>query len=331
MLKHCVRKSHRLSSVLSRLLMVIGIDVLFNFLQHSRHRSNLVKYSRGTNLVNVSRVVIAKNVSRNLKAAIEKSLNLINDFKNLITSDSAVLVKPNMGFSNVDANTDPRVIIELVKLIKNNYRPRKIVVADAAVRGRDTLYNFTVMNLKNKLEKLGVLVIDLKRTKETLYVRVNGIKLRSVKVYKTVLDFDVVLSVPKLKRHAETKVTISLKNMMGILPDDEKGRFHVLDIHSCIADLNKVFKPDISIIDAINVMIHSGPGHGDMVYADELIISKDPVAADLIAAAELFKLEGVMNPLDEALNIEHIIKACQLGIGHCDLNRIEIKELKSYE
>ena len=88
---------------------------------------------------------------------------------------------------------------------------------------------------------------------------------------------------------------------------------------------------DRSIIDAINVMTHSGPGHGDIVFADKLIVSRDPVAADLIAAIELFKLEGLTNPLNEALKIKHIVKACQLGIGCCDINKIEVEELRNYE
>ena len=140
----------------------------------------------------------------------------------------------------------------------------------------------------------------------------------------------MIICVPKLKRHNEAIVTVSLKNMMGIIPDDEKGKFHVLGLHQCIADLNSVFKPDLIVVDATRVMTKSGPGLGTMVQGDMILASGDPVAVDFLSAIQLFKLEGYEEAVSikTAANVPHIKSAADMGIGTIDIDKIKLLERK---
>ena len=139
-------------------------------------------------------------------------------------------------------------------------------------------------------------------------------------------DADVIISIPKLKRHVEAVTTISLKNMMGILPDSEKGLFHDLNLHQCIADLNTVFKPDLCIVDATHVMTVSGPGRGKMVKTNTILASGDPVAVDLIGSKIIFELEGLDKPLERAYNIPYLKEAAGLGVGVMEVDKIKLIE-----
>jgi uncharacterized protein (DUF362 family) len=61
-----------------------------------------------------------------------------------------------------------------------------------------------------------------------------------------------------------------------------------------------------------------------MVDLNLVLASTDPVAADLVAAQELLKAEGIADPSDAAASIDHIQNAARLGVGTADLSRIEV-------
>ena len=122
-------------------------------------------------------------------------------------------------------------------------------------------------------------------------------------------------------------MTISLKNMMGAITTGEMQRFHRESLSQCIADLNSIIKPDLSIVDATSVMTRRGPTGGDMVEMDTIMASRDPVAADSIAAHELQGLEEHLDvPSFEATEVRHINYAAELGVGTSNLYDIEIIE-----
>ena len=308
-------------SHLNRVIAFTGLDILASFLLP--FRGKVLKPKRRLRKPIEPKVVIVKSPQRNVELMVREALDCLGDLGGIVCSDSTVLIKPNVGFSYVEANTNPKVVEAVVKVVKE-HSPRRIVIAESSVRGSDTTYNFMVTGLYDIARKYGVEMVDLKKTKDVVTVETFGSKLKTVRVYKLAYEADVIISMPKLKRHVEAGVTISLKNMMGTLPDSEKGRFHLLGLHQCIVDLNTVLKPDLAVIDALDVMTVTGPSHGEMVKANMVIVSKDPIAADAIAALELFKLEGIDSPLNELYKIEHIIKAGELGLGEANPEKIEV-------
>ena len=126
-------------------------------------------------------------------------------------------------------------------------------------------------------------------------------------------------------------VTISLKNMMGTMPKSEMQRFHRVNLSQCIADLNTLIKPDLSVVDATYVMTRTGPTGGDMVEISTIMASGDPVAVSRLAAQKLEELEErVELPLFKASNVKHIKAAADLGVGTSNFDdMIIIKEFLS--
>lgn len=305
----------------NRVVTLTGLDAIVSFLPFFRGKA--LKPRRSIRRVVKPKVVIVKSSRRDIELMVRRAFSILDGLNDIIGSDSTILIKPNVGFSYVEANTNPKVVEAVVKVVKE-YNPRRIIIAESAVRGSDTSYNFEITGLYNIARKYSVDIVDLKRSGDIVTVETYGLKLKTVRVYRLAYEADVIISIPKLKRHVEAGVTISLKNMMGILPDSEKGRFHILDLHQCIVDLNTVFKPDIAVVDALDVMAFTGPSHGEMVKADMIIVSKDAVAADAIAALELFKLEGVKDPLRELYSVKHIVQAEKMGLGTANPEKINI-------
>jgi uncharacterized protein (DUF362 family) len=148
----------------------------------------------------------------------------------------------------------------------------------------------------------------------------KGKSLKDAKEHELILGADVFINVPILKNHEGASLTISMKNLMGIVWD--RGYWHRHDLHQCIADFATYRKPTLNVVDAYRVMKQNGPrgiSTADSVLMKSLIISEDIVAADAAAA----KLFGV-----DPKSIDHIRIAAEMGVGRIDLDKLKINRIK---
>ena len=148
----------------------------------------------------------------------------------------------------------------------------------------------------------------------------KGKTLTEAKIHELLLSADVFINVPILKDHASTKLTIGMKNLMGVVWD--RGFWHGNDLHQCIADFASYRKPDLIVVDAYYVMKQNGPrgtSKEDVVTMKSQLVSTDILAADT-AAAKLFGME----PDD----IPYITMADQMKLGRKDLNSLSINRIR---
>ncbi|HXH83579.1 MAG TPA: DUF362 domain-containing protein, partial [Candidatus Tectomicrobia bacterium] len=105
---------------------------------------------------------------------------------------------------------------------------------------------------------------------------------------QTVLAAELFVSMPKLKTHHWAGVTLSMKNLFGIVPGAiygwPKNPLHWAGIEQSILDLNSTLpRPQLSIVDGIVGMEGNGPIQGRPKAAGVLIFGADPVAVDATA------------------------------------------------
>ena len=126
-----------------------------------------------------------------------------------------------------------------------------------------------------------------------------------------------MISLAKLKTHHWAGVTLSLKNMFGIVPGGcygwPKNILHWAGIDSAILDINAAMRPDFAIVDGIVGMEGNGPIQGAPKAVGALIVGDDPVAVDATCAR-------VMGLLPEKIN--HIARAAML-LGHIQPEKIQ--------
>ncbi len=85
---------------------------------------------------------------------------------------------------------------------------------------------------------------------------------------KTVHDCDILVNVPKIGTHSNTKLTCALKNLFGLLAERRKyPHYHPLGVDNVIADLAKIVKCDLNIVDA----------------GDDVVVGIDPLTVDIHA------------------------------------------------
>ncbi len=225
-----------------------------------------------------------------------------------------ILVKPNYINSkhpSTGITTDSRVIEGVVKFLKEGKTKGNVVIGEGSGFG-DTFQAFKIAGVDVVAERWGVKLVDLNEDEFVEAQVPNPLNLKKVRVAKTALESTIV-SVPKLKPHRIATVTLSLKNMMGVLAS--KGSMHMgTSLSENIADLASVLKPSLAVVDGII----AGEGHetsGNPVPMNLVIAGTDPVAVDAVGSAVMgIKPEGV----------KHLILAEKKGLGTCHLANIEV-------
>ena len=105
---------------------------------------------------------------------------------------------------------------------------------------------------------------------------------------RTVLAADFIVSMPKVKTHHWSGVTLSMKNMFGVVPGVKygwpKNLLHWHGIQQSIVDLVATVPIHFVIADAIVCMEGNGPLAGTARHLDRIVLADDPVAADATCA-----------------------------------------------
>ncbi|QHI69997.1 DUF362 domain-containing protein [Tichowtungia aerotolerans] len=218
------------------------------------------------------------------------------------------------------ANTHPELVdVFLEKSIESGV---KVVMPENPCHRPEK--SFVTSGLQATAEKHGVEMVDLKgkRNKDE-FVEVdipNGAELKTEKVARDFLDADAVVNMPIAKHHGGAKLSICMKNWMGAV--EGRKLWHVKGLHQCIADFSTFMKPTWAIVDATCCMTSKGPQgpSEDMIHPQQVILSKDQVAADTVTAL-LFHDD----PLAE---VNYLQIAHDMGIGETDVNNMNIHRIK---
>ena len=147
----------------------------------------------------------------------------------------------------------------------------------------------------------------------------KGVLLKSWIIYQDALDTDVFVNLPVAKHHSLTKLSLGIKNLMGLIKSREDVH---REIDQKLADLATVLKPHLTIMDAYRTLTANGPNGGtpkDVKLVAQIIAGVDPVAVDSYTTT-LFGLKGE--------DIGYIRNANKMGLGEINLGKIKIQNVK---
>ena len=256
---------------------------------------------------------------------LRKALEAMGGIGKYVKKGQTVVIKPNIGWDKTPelaANTNPELIGELVKQCLSA-GAKKVTVFDHTCHDWKKCYENS--GIEKAAKKAGATVVP--GNDEVYYTNVKlskGVMLKETKIHKALLEADIWFNVPVLKNHGGAKMTIAMKNYMGIVWD--RRYFHSNDLQQCIADICTWEKrPVLNIVDAYRIMKQNGPvgtGVADVAELKSLIISPNIVAIDT-AAVKLFNQVQAME-LDA---VGHVGAGEKLNLGTTDLDRLNIKRI----
>ena len=236
-----------------------------------------------------------------------------------ISKGDIVLVKPNLSWDRVPeqaANTNPEVMRTLVELCYEA-GAKKVKVFDNSIN--DARRCYVRSGIMEAVREAGaeVTYVDERKFRQ---MNLGGEVLKQWAVYTEALEVDKVVNVPIAKHHNLCRLTIGMKNWIGLLGGN-RGKLHQR-INQCIADLTSFFKPNLVVLDAVRILLRNGPQGGslnDVKLLNTVVVGTDQVAIDAFAAS-LFGLQGS--------EVGYIKLAHQRGLGNMELSGLQITRVK---
>jgi uncharacterized protein (DUF362 family) len=251
---------------------------------------------------------------------VRQALAAMGGIEKYVPSGSNVIIKPNIcvDFRNYEwaATTNPWVVGALVKMCFEAGASRVRVMDQTWKRNMTKAYQES--GIQEQVDEAGGEMEWMPVEKFVPTSAPQGIELKTFDIYDEILTADVFINVPVAKHHMDAKLTLAMKNLMGIISD--RPIIHK-NFGQRIADLASAVRPTLNVMDAVRVMKKNGPiGYfiRDTVSMDTVIVSEDMVAIDSYTT-RLFD----MKPED----LDYVVCAAEMGIGRSDIENLHVEEI----
>jgi prephenate dehydratase/uncharacterized protein (DUF362 family) len=254
------------------------------------------------------------------------TLDALSNFDLSVIRGHRILLKPNAGriaepYSGVVTN--PQVVAAAIDAFRAA-GAAEVAIGESPITG---------VNLERAFEKSGIgfiaherdcRLIDMDRRDPVEIAVSDGTAITRLKVCADIFDFDCIVSIPVMKTHMHTVVTLSVKNMKGCLWRRSKVDLHMLPrvpftddkpLNIGIADMASVLRPHLAIIDGTVGMEGLGPSAGEPKPLDLVIVGNDAVVSDSVACF----LMGI-----DPKTVPHLRIAEERGYGSLDLGSCSI-------
>jgi uncharacterized protein (DUF362 family) len=254
------------------------------------------------------------------KSMVESALKALGGMERFVKSGDDVIVKPNICVAHRSyeyaATTNPEVVGTLVALCLGA-GARRVRVMDSPFSGAAE-QAYATSGIAGAVQAAGGEMEAMSRMKFREVDIPLGRDVTRWPVYADALDADVLINVPIAKDHSLARLTLGMKNLMGLILD--RGKFH-FNLGQRLADLASVVRPTLTVVDAVRILMDHGPQGGslnDVKMTNTIIAGTDMVAADAYATT-LFGLSGA--------EVAGIQEGAEMGLGTMDLSRVKLEEI----
>ncbi|MBP6963997.1 MAG: DUF362 domain-containing protein [Armatimonadetes bacterium] len=273
--------------------------------------------------VSIERVNPPAN-SDSILDAVRRAVLASTEGKPLTRKGDTVLLKPNIFCpSPAPLTTDPRVVAAMATVAFELGagevlvgEGRSISTAKYRKANNTTRLCSQAIGMTQACEAAGAKMLFFEEA-ERIEVEVpGGLVLKKVNVPKIALDADVFIDMPVLKIHSLTLVTLGIKNLHGVISDDDKLFGHSYPaLPEKLTDFLRVRKPDLTVMDAVVGLEGDHAEEGTAVPMNLIFAGRDVVAVDAVACAVIG-----FDPMEVDINrVAH-----EQALGTADLSSIAV-------
>jgi uncharacterized protein (DUF362 family) len=236
-----------------------------------------------------------------------------------ISRGDVVVVKPNIGWDRAPqyaANTNPDLVAAVIRQCFNA-GAKTVKVFDRTCN--NPLRCYTNSQIEEKAKAAGA---DVSQIRENRFVdkAIKGEVVAQWPIYRDFLEADKVINLPIAKHHSLGRVTLGMKNLMGVMGGN-RGDLHN-DFQRKIVDIDRTILPTVTIIDAYRILTANGPVGGNLAHVKQtktLVMSPCVVSADYLAL-DLFGLKPEEVPL--------VNEGLKRGLNKYDVKSLNVKRVR---
>ncbi|RLD92974.1 MAG: hypothetical protein DRJ29_10220 [Bacteroidetes bacterium] len=249
----------------------------------------------------------------NIAGAVEEAIEWLGGIEEVCRDKQRIMLKPNLVGPDPNITTKPEVIRALAELMLKAGKEVSIGEGSASAPGFNAdeegvhfskdpgildpmqQYVFDQLGYTDLAQSLGIPLINL-HTGEMVEVEVpDAYVFNKIVVHKSLSEIDLLCTVPMMKTHVLARVSLGMKNLMGLYPGSA-----YCSVRSCIhnesfekkspcvsfeiMDMVRACPPGLTVIDASTSMEGNGPTDGNLVKTDLIIAGTNPLATDMVAA-----------------------------------------------
>ena len=262
--------------------------------------------------VEKSKVILRAVDSATLAPAIRECMQLC-EWEQFVAPDAKVVIKPNLCTAIPDkwemSNTDPAIAEAVCNVLLT--RTKRIFIGESDGLRQTAWDSFRVSGYVEAAKRLGVELVNFT---ESPWTKVKCEPVGEIALPSLMLEADVFVTLPTLKTHALTYFTGALKNQWGCLPEYDRILLHKA-LDPLLATLQRIFHPQLTVMDGIVCMEGRGPTNGKPRRLDVILASRDALALDATA----MRLVGL-----EPTRARHLVLAAEQGLGRIRKEEIEV-------
>jgi len=275
--------------------------------------------------------VAFQDVTQGLGQAVSLIFDSFGGGKKLLKRSGKVFIKINGVDFKPHVYTSPEIVGSVVRYFFDQ-GARQVYVIENSTQGNITRLVFEITGMKEMCRKTGAIPVYLDETGE-MPMYLPGLE-RFVEISDFVHEHlirnrneNLYLSIPKLKSHSMTTVTLGIKNQLGLVHQMSRIADHNFNLHQKLADIFANVQPDFTLVDGLEATNY---GHYPplaqkercVVPLDVILGGDDPLAVDVVGARFLgFDLEEV----------EHLRLSAKYKTGESHFDQIEIENRDLFE
>ena len=246
-------------------------------------------------------------------------MELLGGMNRFVSKGDVVVVKPNIGWDRNPlqaANTNPEVVAEVIKMCLEA-GAKKVKLFDRSCNSATRCFENS--GIKKAASEAGA---EVSYVVDAAFAKMKfpkGEVLKEWYMYKPAMEADVLINVPIAKVHGSAKLTMGIKNLMGIMGGD-RGQIH-WKMDDNLADLANFVRPQLTILDAYRILTNNGPQGGSL---KDVVEKKTMIAGVEIASVDAYGTTLFdMKPTD----LDYVVKANEFGLGEIDLSKLKISKV----
>lgn len=265
----------------------------------------------------LGRVSIVRT-GKGIPEALDESLKLIGGLQRFVGRSDNIMLKPNLNGADVYTN---KVLVGALIERLLDLGVRRVFIGESTFgNARNTDMFFQKTGYKDLAKRYGIDLVNLNASDVIEATVENPLVLEKIHIARDVYEADKVINIPNMKVHYATGVSLSLKNLKGLLVGEEKRHFHEIGLDNAIVDLCNTIKVNLNIVDCISCMESMGPHGGDVVDLNLLIAGQKSAEVDYIGC------QVMGYDISEVKHLQQYVEMNGIDLSEIDVEGVRLED-----